>query len=194
MDAHSIFLAYVKSISNLSLEEEKQLLNIVNVISFEKGECILKAGEKFTSYYFLCKGCLRFHSWKNDTHNTLQLITKPEFATDILSIKKGNPACNNLCSVTDSTVIQINAQELEELFSSSINFEYFGRKLTEKIFVIFMKRIHEYMFNTPEENYLQLLENSPDVIQKISQQDIASFLGITPQSLSRIKSRIFLKS
>ncbi len=94
-------------------------------------------------------------------------------------------------ALEDATVFLIKSTDLFNLYQQSINFQKLGRKVAEYLFLIVSTKYESFLLETAEERYLDLIKNRPKVIQNIPQYMIASYLGITPEGLSRIRKRLY---
>ncbi|WP_166778538.1 Crp/Fnr family transcriptional regulator [Flavobacterium psychrophilum] len=110
--------------------------------------------------------------------------------TDYESIITDSPSNFYIQALEDSKIHLIHKKDLFMLYKSEIFWENFGRRMVERIFLTTKKRMEELLFLTPVNRYLQLLKVNPLILQKVPQKFIASYLGIKPQSLSRIRKRI----
>lgn len=160
-------------------------------IACDTDELIAEQSTVHHSFYFVAEGCMRMHSDFEGKNATICLINKFDAITDFISYKEGKPSYYNLSATVPSTVYAISYTDLHLLYEEHEDFERFGRRMLEQIYANGTKRLHEYLFNTPEQNYQRLMKLSPELIAKVAQKYIASYLNITPQSLSRIKRRIF---
>jgi CRP-like cAMP-binding protein len=96
----------------------------------------------------------------------------------------------NIQALENSTVFLLSKNDLESLYLKDKYWQNFGKRMTERIYLSAKKRVEDLLYYSPEKRYLNLLTDNPLIFQKIPQKFIASYLGITPQSLSRIRKRI----
>jgi CRP-like cAMP-binding protein len=96
----------------------------------------------------------------------------------------------NIQAIEDCEILLLQKDDLQKLYKKEAYWQQFGRVMSEKIYLDAKKRIDDLLCYSPENRYLNLLKKEPILVQKIAQKHIASYLGVTEQSLSRIRSRI----
>ena len=182
-----------KSIS-LSSEAEKYIYSIAKEKSVSKGEILIREGQTVNKTFFVSQGSLRsFCIDKEGKEHTLQFAIKDWWISDFIAIYNHEPASLTVESITDSTVIEFNAQKLDEIFLHFPEFEPFQRKNLEGHVVSLHKRILNQLQLTALERYNLFLGQYPDIERYIPNYHIASYLGITQQSLSRVRAEIAKK-
>jgi CRP-like cAMP-binding protein len=112
--------------------------------------------------------------------------------TDYESFLLGSKSKLNIQALENSKVYFINKVDWDNLCNKDSYWQYFSKRMTEKIYLSAKKRVEDLLYYSPENRYLKLLKDNPLIFQKFPQKYIASYLGITPQSLSRIRKRIFI--
>ena len=178
----------IKSSQSLSQEAEDYLYAISTKESFAKGEILIRQGQRVKNIYFVTDGCLRSYCYdKNGKEHTLQFAIKNWWMSDFMAIYSNQIATLTVESITDCKVIEFNAKELEEIYNLYPEFETFQRKNLERHLVSMHKRILNQLQLTAEERYDLFLEQYPDIEQHTPNYHIASYLGITQQSLSRVR-------
>lgn len=113
--------------------------------------------------------------------------------TDYESFLLGTKSKLNIQALENSKVCFIKIDDWINLCNKNLFWLYFSKKMSEKVYLSAKKRVEDLLYYTPENRYLKLLKENPLIFQMIPQKYIASYLGITPQSLSRIRSRIITK-
>ncbi|WP_309640245.1 Crp/Fnr family transcriptional regulator [Flavobacterium sp.] len=159
--------------------------------TLKKNEYFLRQGEVCHNAVFLIKGCVRYYFNIDGEEKTGQFFFESSWYTDLESFVFGEPSEQNIQALENSECLIISKKDLHELYESSHTFEKFGRLLVEYGFLGLRKKNKLLTNMSPEERYLDLLKNRPKVIERIPQIYIASYLGIQPESLSRIRKRIF---
>lgn len=174
-------------------EEEKNVLLSLNLFhTLKKGDVILKEGQYSKESYFVLKGCIRTYYIIDGEEKTTAFFTEMDVLTPHCVINK--TASDYFISCVEDCILSISNSEMEaEVNSKFPKFDIMCRKLSEELLA--KKQIDFDLFKTssPEERYLNLLENRPDLIQRVPQNQLASYLGIQPQSLSRLRARILGK-
>jgi len=183
-------LESIKSIVTLSAEEEAAFIQILEVKEVKKKAFLLQTGQVCTKVSFLNAGCTRIFYNVDGVENTIQFFFAGSWYTDYSSFLTGQPAFENVQALENSQVIQIKKTDLYQLYSAYPVFERVGRIMAENAFLS-VHHLNRMLTNDePQQRYLNLLKQRPEVVERIPQHYIASYLGIQPESLSRIRKRI----
>ncbi len=184
----------IKKTVSLSSEAEKYIHSIAKEKTVLKGEVLIREGQIVKKTFFVNHGSLRsFCIDKEGKEHTLQFAIKDWWISDFMAIFNYEPALLTIECITDASVIEFNFQKLDEIYLQFPEFELFQRKNLERHVVSLQKRILNQLQLTALERYNLFLEEYPDIEQSISNYHIASYLGITQQSLSRLRSEIAKK-
>ena len=182
------FINKIKSSLLLSTESEEYLYSISKEKTVTKGEVLIREGQTVKKTFFVTDGCLRsFCTDKSGKEHTLQFAIKEWWISDFTAIYNNEPATLTVESIKDSKVIEFNASKLNNIFSQFPEFEVFQRKNLENHVVSLHKRILNQLQLTARERYDLFVEQYNDIEQYTPNYHIASYLGITQQSLSRIR-------
>jgi CRP-like cAMP-binding protein len=175
-------------------EEEKNIIISLDIFrSVKKGTTLLKEGEKSKESYFVLKGCIRTYYVIDGKEKTTAFYTEMEALTPPCVISK-NPS-EYYVSCLEGTILTVSNSDMEvEVNSKFPRFEILCRKLSEELLAKQQINFDEFKTSSPEQRYLNLLEKRPDLIQRVPQHQLASYLGINPQSLSRLRARIWEKA
>ena len=174
----------------LNQEGLKELLSLFKVKSFTKGSMLLKTGEEEKQLRFLNNGLIREYYATAEKETNINFFTNPQFITDLTSFNNDTPTKKYQEALSDIELLSIDKNEFRNLLKkyecgkSFIDISF--RKLLKH------KELLEYnrITKTPEELYQELFIYKPNWLEKIPQYHIASYLGITPETLSRIRKRI----
>ena len=178
----------IKSKQNLSIEAEEYLFSISKEKAVSKGTELIRQGQNVTKIYFVTDGILRSYcNDKNGKEHTLQFAIKNWWISDYIAIHNTKPATLTVECLKNSKVIQFNAEKLDDMFTLFPEFEPFQRNILERHVVSLHQRILNQLQLTASEKYDLFLEQYPDIEQNIRNYHIASYLGITQESLSRIR-------
>jgi CRP/FNR family transcriptional regulator, anaerobic regulatory protein len=183
-------LQVIKSIVPLTHEEEQAFLDILEVKFLDKKEFLLKQGDVCNKITFINSGCLRAFYNIDGVENTVQFFFGDSWYTDYASFLTGNPAVENMQALEPTEVVQFKKVDLYKYYEKYPVFERVGRQMAENAFLSISKLNQMLTNEEPEERYLNLLKQRPEVVESIPQHYIASYLGIQPESLSRIRKRI----
>ena len=178
----------IKSSITLSSKAEEYVVSISKEKSVSKGDVLIRQGQAVKNTYFVKDGCLRAYcSDKNGKEHTLQFAIKNWWISDFIAIYNNELSTLTIECITDSNIIEFNAKKLDGIYSIFPEFEVFQRKNLERHVVSLHKRILNQLQLTAPERYELFLNQYPDIEQYTPNYHIASYLGITQQSLSRIR-------
>ena len=178
----------IKNKITLSKDAEDHLYSIAKEKAIPKGELLITQGNSVKKTFFVIDGCIRSYCLdKKGKEHTLQFAIKDWWISDFIAIYNNESATLNVECITDAKVIEFNAKELDEIHSLFPEFEAFQRKNLERHVVSLHKRILNQLQLTAPERYDLFLTQYPDIEQFTPNYHIASYLGITQQSLSRIR-------
>ncbi len=176
---------------SLDKSEEDYFVTKLIVKDFNKKELVLKEGQICKYAYFINSGCVRYYYNIEGQENTAQFFFENGWYTDHESFLTGKPTQQNIETLEKTQLILLSALDLQQLFIDIPKFERFGRLMAENAFLGIRQRSEMLENQTAEERYLTLMKERPKVFERIPQHYIASYLGIKPPSLSRIRKRIF---
>lgn len=171
------------------LEAWEQFVSLCDQVNFSKKEVIKQANKKENHGYFLLEGAVGLFASNNDNYICLDLIIDSDFFGDELSLFSGKPSPIEIVALENSSVLRMSKSNIDQLRKTPMGSILFAVG-DQKSLVQKEKKQIEMMTQTAEERYNCLLQNRPELIQRISQKDIASYLGISTQSLSRIRRSI----
>ncbi len=183
----------IKSFVALSQEDEEAFLRILEVKKYIKKEFILEEGQICDSIFFINSGCARVFFNIEGEEKIVQFFFGDSWYTDYGSFLTGQPTIENLQAIEPCEVVHFKKNDLYNLYTTNPVFEKVGRIMAENAFMSLMQLNTMRTNLEPEERYLNLLKQRPELVERIPQHYIASYLGIQPQSLSRIRKRIFDK-
>lgn len=187
----------LKEISNffeteypLNQEGLKELLSLFKVRLYKKENLILKPGEEEKQLRFLNSGIIREYYATSEKETNINFFTHPQFISDLTSFNNDTPTKKYQESLSSVELLYIDKKEFRELL---VKYEC-GKSFIDLSFrkLLKHKELLEYnrLTKTPEELYKELFIYKPNWLEKIPQYHIASYLGITPETLSRIRKRI----
>ena len=166
-----------------------ELLTHMEEVHFGKGELVISEGERNSNFYLLKKGIWRAYYLTDGAENSLWFAVPGDTAFSSWGYVDGEMSLINIESVNESMAYCISKPELEVLFSQSIDMANFGRKIFEReILSVDSSTVAYGTPSTAKERYMMLLEENPELLQDVPLKYVASYLYITPQSLSRIRA------
>ncbi len=186
---HSL-LTYLNSLATLSAESERLLLKIAKPVYIKKNDNLQHIGHTCRTIYFLKSGVARIYYFKDTTDITESFAFENNLVVRYESLFAALPSKKGIQVLEDSELFAIPSGELFMLFDHAPELERLFRKIVESALVEQINRIESLQFHTAEERYKSLLKEAPDVIKRVPLKFIASYLGITPVSLSRIRARM----
>jgi CRP/FNR family transcriptional regulator, anaerobic regulatory protein len=185
-------LQSIKSLVPLNEQEENAFLQILEVKNFNKKEFLLKEGEICNKVSFINGGCMRLFYNIEGVENIVQFFFGDTWYTDYASFLTGKPSIENMQALQTCVVVQFKKENLYKLFDEFPIFDRVGRVMAENAYLS-LSILNQMRTNEePELRYLNLLKQRPELVQQIPQHYIASYLGIKPETLSRIRKRISL--
>lgn len=184
------FKKFIEHYTSISVNEWDKISQAFTQRIYAKNEMILEEGVICRNFYFLESGLLRYF-YNLDGNEVVKTFTFPPYCfTSEASFINQRPAIENIQALENSVIWQANYQQYKEL--ENINsWKKFTNGLLEEIDRFSKLMIIHLKTQSPEQRYLWLIQNYPQsILQRISQKDLASFLGITPQSFCRIKNNL----
>ena len=189
----NILFDFISKYVSLTDDEKNAIVSLDIFRSFKKGTALLKEGQNSKDGYFVLKGCIRTYYVINGDEKTTAFYTEMEGLTPHCVINKA--PSEYFISCVEDTILTVANPDMEvEIFSKFPKFETLCRILSEELLAKQQIDFDEFKTSSPEQRYLNLLQIRPDLVQRVPQHQLASYLGIKPQSLSRLRARIFEKS
>lgn len=151
---------------------------------------LVKEGEIAREIYFINQGLLRLYYSKEGEEITAFIFREGLFASSYDSFLQQSPGIQSLEALEDSDLLVLSFDRLQELYEKLPKMNILTRKVAEQRFINAQRILSSFILDSPEERYLKFEEQNKDLLQRVPQHIIASYLGITPVSLSRIRKRI----
>ncbi|MGG7469774.1 Crp/Fnr family transcriptional regulator [Chryseobacterium arthrosphaerae] len=188
---HSEFIKHINQYYPLSEETSKDLLDICTKEYYRKNDLLLESGSMARYYYFLRSGLIGYYTVDDDGNNIYKIFFEENsFVASTAAIIKNEPSDFNIIALEDCSVIQYPAKAYRELLEKHHDLALFHLCYLEKNWVVKKEPLEVSLkYETAKKRYLQLLE-TPSLYNRLKQHHIASYLGITPTQLSRIKKEI----
>jgi CRP/FNR family transcriptional regulator, anaerobic regulatory protein len=184
----------IQSIVRLNTDEIAAFLAILTVKQLKKKEYLLREGQICDKIFFINSGCMRLFYTVEGEENTIQFFFSDAWYTDYTSFLTGQASIENMRALETCELVFFRKTDLYALYNTHPVFERVGRIFAENA-VLSYSRLNQMLTNEePEARYLKLLDERPEWVARIPQHYIASYLGIKPESLSRIRRRIFKKT
>ncbi len=160
-------------------------------LDLKKGTTLLKANETVVNQYYVYNGCLRtYFIDKLGKEHTLQFAINDWWISDYTAFFSTTKSIMNIESLQDTTLYKISKRNMEDLYLEIPQLETFFRKKMERAFASFQKRILASLSQSAKERYVSFISTYPNIEQSVKNYHIASYLGITTESLSRIRKEL----
>ncbi len=179
---------YFRKFNSLSKEAEEAIAEISNSITIKKNTDLQSIGHTCKTIYFIKKGLARIYYLHDGIDITENFFFENSIIARVESLLTGKPSRKAIQILEDAVIISINANALFELYDRFPEIERLFRKIFEAGYVDTVNRIEGMQFHTAEERYKALLHEVPDVLKRVPLKYVASYLGITQVSLSRIRA------
>jgi CRP-like cAMP-binding protein len=186
-------IEYIKLYASLCEQEIQLLRNAVDKKVYTKSEIIFTEGNVSDEIYFVTKGCVRLFYNVDGTDKTAFFYTEGQFICAGESYTFNIPAIENYQAVEQTEIYVFTKSKIDVLLKEVPKFEIIARIATENELITCQKVIASFVTKSAEERYIDLLNTQAELFQRVPQQYIASFLGVSPETLSRIKTRVFNK-
>ena len=184
-------LNYFECLIPLSNEEKEHVIQKFHPRLFRKRQYALQEGNVCSQMYFVVRGCLRMYKIDDQGNaHLLQFAAENYWIVDLGSFYSEKPSELNIDALEDTMVLQISHNDLISLYTQAPKFHRIFRVLIENSFVSLQKRLLQTISSTAEERYQYFLDTYPHLVNRLSQIQIASFLGITPEFLSRLRNKL----
>lgn len=172
-------------------EEELTFLHeYVPMRTYSKGELILKAGKVADTIYFILEGCIRMFYEVDGVRKTSFFYTEGRFCCAGESLTLHVPARENLQAIEETRVLLFDERILKTLMVRSPKYELMARIATEDELIHYQRMLASFVTQSAEQRYVELMETNASLFMRVPQQYIASYLGVSPETLSRIKKRV----
>lgn len=181
---------YLKHFIPVNEEEILAFSRNMKELDLKKGSHLLDIGETCNLVAFIAKGVLRYYYVVGGEEHTVQFFFENSFASDMESFISGAPAKVGIDALENSKLLVIPKKDILDLYKTYHKFEHLGRLMAEAAYMGLRKKTNEFLNMSAEERYLNLIKERPKVMERIPQHYIASYLGIKPQSLSRIRKNL----
>ncbi len=181
-------LYYFNKWSAITKEEEATILSAFVPVTIKKRKDLLVSGQTCNYLYFITQGCLRsFYINSKGIEHIYQIRMDNSWISDLESFFSQSPAKYNIEAIEDSNMLRISHEQFEQLLIKIPRLERYFRILFQKAYINALNRLNATMWETAMDRYNEMLKENPEIFQRVPLVYIASYLGITPESLSRIR-------
>ncbi|TRW27197.1 Crp/Fnr family transcriptional regulator [Flavobacterium zepuense] len=181
--------AFIRTIINPNPEEWEAFVDIVRFASLKKKELLLSEGRVCNFIAFLNSGVLREYNFVNDKETTVDFIGENQFTSAYHSFITQSPSTQYIEALTDVELLLLDKASINALYDRYKIWERFGRLIIEHIFCASEEKRKKLITTTHDEQYRDFAKAYPQIVQQVPQYYIASYLGLTPEHLSRIRKK-----
>jgi CRP/FNR family transcriptional regulator len=183
-------LAHIRRFVSLAPEEEKTLLPFFKYRELKKRETVLKEGQLCHANHFILKGCLRMHSiTEKGEEQIVQFAIEHWWITDYMSLDQQKPSEFSIQAVEPSAIAVLDKSVQDELFARLPQLERYFRLVLQRAYAAAIMRVKYIFTESGEERFHNFNNSFPEFIQRIPQYMLASYLGFTPEFLSKIRAK-----
>ncbi|GFZ80324.1 cyclic nucleotide-binding protein [Paenibacillus marchantiophytorum] len=187
----SILFKYMTKFTSLNDEEQRAIAEEILIEEYKKGTMLLRQGDVPNQCYFVLKGCVRQYSINETGKEVTSNFYTEEQAVSIFNRHQPNkPSAYTLTCLEDCTLVVGDFDAEMDIFHKHAQLETMIRKMVEENLGEVQDELSSFIASAPEERYKALLRKRPHLVNRVPQHQLASYLGITPESLSRIKKRV----
>jgi CRP-like cAMP-binding protein len=187
---YEVIIQSLSALVDFTDEELFLFMQRLKPVSLKKYTFYLKEGQVCKSMVIVYKGGLRYFSRGEKGDYTIGFAFEGEWIGDYESFLLQTPSPDFIEALEDCELFTLSYADMQALYQHSQRFERFGRIIAEKLFIDVAKSKRNLMIQSAEDRYLELLATQPHIFERLPQHLIASYLGIQPQSLSRIRAKI----
>lgn len=187
--AEQVLIDYVAQFAPLSEQEIEQIFQFIKIRSHKKGKVLLREGQRCNVCYFVLQGCVRQYYLTDGNEKTTNFFTEGMPVASTLVFENKPSKCYLVCN--EDCILVEGRPEDEQFFTQMMpRMETLNRMGVEFELKKSQESFAEFIMSSPEERYLNLLNTRPELLDRVPQYQLASYLGVTPESLSRIRKRI----
>lgn len=188
----NILIETLKEIFSMPQRKVEELLKVCTIETHAKNEMVVTKGKTFNRLGYIIHGAARiYYSNERGEEVSYLLQVNGDVIGDYAGFITGAASEVKIEILLPTEVLYLEKNQLDTLIQKDIFWLFFAKQLSDMAFLSAKQRLDELFFYTPEQRYLNLIKKSPEILNKIPQKYISSYLGITPPSLSRIRKRIF---
>ena len=171
----------------LTEQEFQKLASKLHPVSFDKKTKLVEIGEVSTTFYFVLKGITRRYFYRGKQEVITHLIKEGGMMGSVISFLTGEPSRYVLETLEPVTALALAKKDLDELFESDKKWDKFGRKIITAFFLQTENQILDNIRYTTKERFINFMKQNPDLVLRVPQKYLASYLEIQPETFSRLK-------
>ena len=188
---YDIYFQHLARKITLTSDERALIQRFLSVKKIRRKQYLLQEGDVCKVIAFVEKGALRSYTVDSEgREHIVQFALEGWFIADLYSFLTGEVSSYTIEAIDDSELVQINQSAYKELLQQSICYQTYMLELITGAYIALQKRLTSTVSLSPEERYQDLIALYPDIVQRVPQHMIASYMGLTPETLSRIRRRL----
>lgn len=191
--ADPLLLSFLESFGIFSAAEITALADDLKVNSYPEGSLLMREGGKADTCWFILKGCVREYRITDGIEKTTAFYTENQAVVSLSGYLHGTPAPANFECTEACVLMEGTAASEKELYERYPKLADLTREMLSADYAETQEAFSRFILSTPEERYLDLLENRPGLLQRVPLHQLSGYIGVTPESLSRIRKRIAQK-
>ena len=180
----------IDSIYKLPDASKEALLSDAPEVAYPKGFHLFRANHKNSKFYLMKKGMLHAYTYQSDKKVTFWFGKEGDAIFPLQTLHDNRAGYENIELLEDSVLYELSVDKLHNLYLEDIHIANWGRKFAESEFMQTEERLISLLFTNASERYMKLIQNNPELLQRMPLECLASYLGITPVSLSRIRAKL----
>ena len=180
----------IDSIYKLPDASKEALLSDAPEVAYPKGFHLFRANHKSSKFYLMKKGMLHAYTHQSDKKVTFWFGKEGDAIFPLQTLYDNRAGYENIELLEDSVLYELSVDKLHNLYLEDIHIANWGRKFAESEFMQTEERLISLLFTNASERYMKLIQNNPELLQRMPLECLASYLGITPVSLSRIRAKL----
>lgn len=189
--SHTLILNNISRFINLTELEKQKYISLLTEIEVKKKDFLMQAGEIANYEYFITKGCLKVYTLDEDGAPHISMFAVKDYWTgDISSFMIKEPTSYYIKATEDSELLGISRANYDLLFQEIPKFERFYRNLYQRSLTSYIRRSNYGISLTAEERYMAFKKKYPQIVNRITQKDLAAYIGITPEFMSKIITKV----
>lgn len=189
--AHTTILKNIARFVQLTALEQQKYLSLLTEFKVKKKAFLLQAGDLAKYEYFVTKGCLKVYTLDEEGTPHISMFAVEDFWTgDIASFMTKEPTGYFIRATEDSELLGISRANYDLLFQEIPKFERFYRQLYQRSLISYIRRSNHGISLTAEERYITFKQQYPNLLHRITQKDLAAYIGITPEFMSKIITKV----
>jgi CRP-like cAMP-binding protein len=186
----AVLAYYRKLVPLISQDELLALEGCLTIRNIPKGQFLVKAGQVCQYVSFINKGLTRLYYTIDGKDLSIGFVGEGEYTCEYESFLTRKPAAQNIGALTDIEVVDLGYEDMQRLYKQYPVFQEFGRKIAESLYIMLNQRNTALLALSPEDRYRNMIEQDFRLLQQVPQYMLASFIGVTPEHLSRIRKKM----